>query len=135
MKVDINIQNRKNLDANNNMEQKDIIPTLNLYQNNIGRGGAFSTNKQDTNIIETYTSLKNKEIQNQSNIPNNDNNNQINNINTLNNTLYKQIHLFEFRPKKNSNTLEYFLNNLLKYNKFNFPSIPNGQINSSLFPP
>jgi hypothetical protein len=136
MKVDINVQNRSgnNLDANNNLEQNDIIPTLNLYQN-VKSKGVFSTNKQDSNTLENYASPKNKDLQTQNNIINNDHCNQINKINTLNNTLYKQIHLFEFRPKKNSNTLEYFLNNLLKYNKFNFLSLPNGQINSSLFPP
>ena len=136
MKVDINIQNKSNsnLDGNNNMEQKEIIPTLNLYQNNNGRG-VFSSNKQDTNILETFTSPKNKDVQNQNKIPNNDNNNQINKINTLNNTQYKKIHLFEFRPKKNTYTFEYFWNDSMKYNKINFPSIPNGQINSSLFPP
>ena len=137
MKVDINIPNRSNnnLDPNNNMDHNENIPTLNLYQNNKMRGGAFSSNKQDTNIVETFTSPKNKEVQNQNNIHNNENINPINKINSLNNTLYKQIHLFEFRPKKNSYTLEYYLSNLLKYNKYNFPAIPNGQINSSLFPP
>ena len=133
--VDINPPKDLNTDQNgNNNNEQNEIPNLDLYGIPNNRGGIFSSNKQETNF-GTYTSPKNKEMHNLNNIQNNENNNPINKINTLNNTLYKQIHLFEFHPKKDSYTLEYYLNNLLKYNKFSFPSIPNGQINSSLFHP
>ena len=123
----INIQTKtnNNLVTNTNMEPGETIPTLNLYQNVKGRGGAvFSTNKQDTNILGAFNSPKNKEIIN---------NNQ-NNGNTLNNIPSKKINLFEFVPKSDSHSLEFYLNNVLKNNKSNFPPIGNGQISTSLFP-
>ena len=126
----INIQTKtnNNLVTNTNMEPGETIPTLNLYQNGKNRGGAvFSTNKQDTNILEIFNSPKNKEA-----INNNLNNG--NNGNIPNNIPSKKINLFEFVPKSDSNSLEFYLNNVLKNNKSNFPPIGNGQISTSLFP-
>jgi len=123
----INIQNKSNnnIVTNTNMEPGENFPTLNLYQNTKSRGGPiFSTNKQDTNILETFNSPKNKEIMN----------NNINNGSIPNNIPSKKIHLFEFVPKSDSNSLEFYLNNVLKNNKSNFPPIGNGQISTSLFP-
>ena len=44
------------------------------------------------------------------------------------------IIIFEFVPKSNSNSLEFYLNNELKNNKSIFPTIVNDQISTSLFP-
>jgi len=116
---------------NNNMEQKETIPTLNLYQPIKVRALGPTTqqesikqdinnleaNKQESNIKETFSSTKVKEVS--SNLNNNQN--------------MKKIHLFEFNPK-NTNTVEYHLNSILKSNKSNFPPTTS-QINSSLFKP
>ena len=119
--INIQTKSNNNIVTNTNMEPGETIPTLNLYQNVKGRGGAvFSTNKQDTNILEVFNSPKNKE-----NINNNVNNDNIPS---------KKINHFEFVPKSDSNSLEYYLNNILKNNKSNFPAIGNGQNNTSLFP-
>ena len=114
--------------TNNNMEQRETIPILNLYQPIKTRPVATKQetakidnnqelNKQESNIKETYSSTK-KEIS--ANINNNQN--------------VKKIHLFEFIQKNHPNTVEYYLNNLLKNNKSNFPPL-SSQINSSLFKP
>ena len=114
--------------TNNNMEQRETIPILNLYQPIKTRPVATKQetakidnnqelNKQESNIKETYSSTK-KEIS--TNINNNQN--------------VKKIHLFEFIQKNHPNTVEYYLNNLLKNNKSNFPPL-SSQINSSLFKP
>ena len=116
---------------NNNMDQKESIPTLNLYQP-IKLRALGPTNqqelikqdinnleaiKQESNIKETFSSTKEKEFS--SNLNNNQN--------------IKKIHLFEFNPK-NTNTVEYNLNSILKSNKSNFPP-STSQISSSLFKP
>ena len=120
--INIQTKSNNNIVTNTNMEPGETIPTLNLYQNVKSRGGAvFSTNKQDTNILGAFNSPKNKEI--------------INNGNILNNIPSKKINLFEFVPKSDSNSFEFYLNNVLKNNKSNnFPPIGNGQIGTSLFP-
>lgn len=49
--------------------------------------------------------------------------------------LLKKLIFFEFVPKSDSNSFEFYLNNVLKNNKSNnFPPIGNGQIGTSLFP-
>jgi len=107
------------------MEPGETFPTLNLYQNAKRRvGPVFSTNKQDANILEAFNSPKNKE-----NINNNQNNSSIPNI-----IPSKKINLFEFIPKSDSNSSEFYLNNALRKNKINFPPIGNCQITISLFP-
>ena len=125
----INIQGKanNNLNANNNMEPRETIPTLNLYQP-VKNSSFFDTNKQEKNILDTGTSPKNKE-----NLINNNNN--INNPNIMNNNLFKKINYFEFVPNKKSHSVEFYLNNVLKNNKSNFPQVGNPQVNSSLFRP
>ena len=128
----INIQGKanNNLNANNNMEPRETIPTLNLYQP-VKNSSFFDTNKQEKNILDTGTSPKNKE-----NLINNNNNiNNINNPNIMNNNLFKKINYFEFVPNKKSHSVEFYLNNVLKNNKSNFPQVGNPQVNSSLFRP
>ena len=122
--------NNNIITTNNNMEPKEEIPCLNLYQP-VTRVAATTTNhesnkietnnqesnKQETNIQETFSSIKKKEIE----------------INTIINPNIKKINLFEFIPKDNSNSVEYHLNGVLKNNKSNFLiSNPN---NNSLFKP
>ena len=48
----INIQGKanNNLNANNNMEPRETIPTLNLYQP-VKNSSFFDTNKQEKNIL------------------------------------------------------------------------------------
>ena len=127
----INIQGKanNNLNANNNMEPRETIPTLNLYQP-VKNSSFFDTNKQEKNILDTGTSPKNKE-----NLINNNNINNINNPNIMNNNLFKKINYFEFVPNKKSHSVEFYLNNVLKNNKSNFPQVGNPQVNSSLFRP
>ena len=118
--------------TNNNMEPKETIPTLNLYQPVKNRPVTSTTkletakldnnnqesNKQESNIKETYSSTKNRELT----------------ANLNNNPNMKKIHLFEFIPKSHTNTIEYYLNNILKNHKSNIPPLTN-QVNSSLFRP
>ena len=118
--------------TNNNMEPREKIPTLNLYQPAKTKPAATTTkqetankdtnnqdsNKLESNIKETYSSTKNKELT----------------TNLNNNPNIKKIHLFEFISKNHVHTVEYYLNNILKNHKSNFPPISN-QISSSLFKP
>ena len=111
------------------MEPKETIPSLNLYLPIKTRAAVTTTkqetvkqdtinqdnNKQESNIKETFSSTKNKEL-----------------TTNLNNPNVKKIHLFEFNPKNHSNTVEYYLNNILKNNKSCFPPLTS-QISSSLF--
>ena len=128
----INVQNKtnNNIIINNNLEQRETIPTLNLYQQPVKtrvlasttqqEATNLETNKQETNIKETISYSKSKDIA--SNLPVNQNN-------------IKKITLFEFLPK-NNNTVEYYLNNILKNNKSNFLPLSNqNQNNSSSFKP
>ena len=115
--------------TNNNLGQKETIPTLNLYQPVKTRPAVTTTkqetikqdtinqdnNKQESNIKETFSSTKNKEL-----------------TTNLINPNVKKIYLFEFNPRNRSNTVEYYLNYLLKNNKSNFPPLTS-QISSSLF--
>ena len=126
----INVQSKKNnnvITTTNNMEPRETIPTLNLYQpiktkvistttkqdtNNL------ESNKQESNIKETYSSTKNKEVT----------------ANLTNNQNVKKINFFEFIPKNHTNTVEYYLNHILKTKKSTFAPLSN-QISSSLFKP
>ena len=125
----INIQSKTNnniISSNNNMEPRETIPTLNLYQPKAKVVATTSKqeankqdpsnqefNKQESNIKEEITSPKNKELAD-------DNPSNIND---------KKINLFELIPKKSINSVEYNLNLILKNNK----SVSPNRINSPLF--
>ena len=129
----INVQNKtnNNIIINNHLDQRETIPTLNLYQQPIKARVLASTtqqdttniesNKQDTNIKDTFSYSKNEGVA--SNLLNQ-------NVNT-NNVNMKKITLFEYIPK-NNNTVESYLNMILKNNKSNFLPLTN-QINSASF--
>ena len=69
---------------------------------------------QNTNLIETFTSTKNKTA------------------NVLD-SLFKKIHYLEFVPKSNLNSVEYYLNNFLKNKRMNNQDI-GSRINSIVIP-
>ena len=121
----INAQSKtnNNLITNNNMEPKETIPTLNLYQPAKTKQVA-ATSKQDTNKQETNNQELNKQESNiKEEILTPKNKEQ-----TLNNPYAKKINLFI--PKKNNNSIEYNLNLILKNNQANF--IPTNRISSPL---
>ena len=128
-----NKENNNNIMTNENINQKEIIPILNLYEplntrpvaNTINQETIKSEknnqelNKQDTNIKETFSSTKNKDVTS----------------NIFNNPNAKKIYYLEFNQKNNNiNSVEYYLNNILKNHKSNALASTN-QINSSLFKP
>ena len=100
----INVQNKtnNNIIINNHLDQRETIPTLNLYQQPIKARVLASTtqqdttniesNKQDTNIKDTFSYSKNEGVA--SNLLNQ-------NVNT-NNVNMKKITLFEYIPKAKS---------------------------------
>ena len=116
-----------NLTLNNNMEVGESIPSLNLNKNkerpyimalkqDILKPDNRESNK-DSNIKETFSSTKNVG----SSIANNYN--------------AKKIFLFEFIHKYNNNSIEYYLNNILKNKKTNIQPQVTSHISSSLFKP
>ena len=131
----MDIKNRSNktnnnnnlITTNDNNDQKENIPILNLYQPINTRPIVINQdffkleknnpelNKLDTNMKDTYSSTKNKDIS--SSI-----------INTK-----KIYHLEYVQKNNNNNSIEYYLNNILKYKTSIFPS--STQINTSLFKP
>ena len=135
----IDVKNKSNniITSNDNIDQKEYIPILNLYQPLNTRPIAtvsnhdiikpelnnLESNKQDSNIKETFSSTKNKDVIMSS---------------LINNPNMKKIYHLEFIQKNNNNkSVEYYLNNILKKHKSSFPPITNitNQINSSLFKP
>ena len=80
-----------------------------LLANRQNKNNNPSSNKQDTNLVETYTSTKNK--------------------GSVVGALFKKIPLLEFPSRKYLNSVEYYLNNILK-NKYiiNSPTNKNSNI-------
>ena len=127
-----NKENNNNIMTNENIIQKEIIPILNLYEplNTRPVANAIIQEiikseknnqdiiKQETNIKETFSSTKNKDVTSIF----------FNNLNA------KKIYYLEFVQKNNYNSVEYFLNNILRNQKSNIAPLTN-QINSSLFKP
>ena len=74
---------------------KNYSPSLLASRQN--KNNNPSSNKQDTNLVETYTSTKNK--------------------GSVVGALFKKIPLLEFPSRKYLNSVEFYLNNILK-NKY-----------------
>ena len=100
-------RNRNN--SNNNIDCRESLPSFTVNKNYI----PLSKHK-DTNLLETYTSTKNKTA------------------NILDN-LHKKIYFLEFIAKTNLNSIEYYLNNTLKSKKVS--NNPDGsKVNSFVLP-
>ena len=83
--------------SNNCIDGKSSSPSISPTKHN--KNINPSSNKNDTNLIETFTSTKNKAA------------------NVLD-SLTKKIHFLEFMKRHNINSVEYYLNNYyIKRNK------------------
>ena len=121
-----NSSSKNKLNNNPTIKNIESIPSLNLYQPNerpfiITLNQEIikpeESNKQESNIKETFSSTKNV------------------GSSIINNHISKKIYLFEFIHKYNNNSIEYYLNNILKKTKIHSDLHINNHISSSLFKP